>query len=381
MADIRHVATFSREAFRGTVKAMELSGEEVHHKGEKVFRTTGQLDPMVNIHGERRLSRNAMVREGDQFLLPHGPKLPLLFGVDGTGSMGGNVAKAFYAMEAIDAMLAGVRTRYQTDISFAVLQDVDDRHPVYQMAQFESDQRIANHVRLLIPDKSGGDEPEDYDLGLAYVLLATETDIFDFYGLKGYFMIVGDQIGRGAVYPEGVQRHLGHSLQTTIQTSAICKALLDRWHLFFVQVGSGFNPVLQSVTSWWRQRLGEGRVVTVPEPDFLAEVQAGLVYVSENEQPTEKGLVDFLLAGGANIRIDDQGACEVWRWLQAAQPHFGAQARLSGHSDLPKPGDIFAHYRHPWPIGHPREGENVTPDDTETPAPSGESDKIEWGKF
>lgn len=387
MADVKHVATFDAAAFRTTVADMHVRGEKAHDRGERVYDATGQLDPLVNIFGQTRVSHNALISEGDVFRLVHGPKLPILFATDGTGSMGKNVAKAFYAMEIIDAMLAPLRNRYQTDLSFAVMQDVGDPHPVFQMPQWESDQRFADHVRLLVPDKSGGDAPEDYDQGLAYVWMASQTDIHDFYSLRGYFLIVGDQIGRGQVYPDDVKRHLGHNLQSVVSTRKICQALLEKWHLYFVQVGSGGGAIHNEVTSWWKDKLGKGRVMIVPNPDLLAEVQAGLVYVVETAQPSLDGLTQFLSAGGANRRIGQNEIRDVWNWLQDARSHFGAQTMLPGHKDLPKPGDVFAHYRHAWPIGHPRAGENVTPEG-ETPTRPAEPTKtpkssklIDWSKL
>lgn len=378
-------ATFDSRRFDRTVEDMRRRREAVHARGEEVFRETGKLDPLVNVYGVRRVSRNAMVKEGDGAVLAKGIKLPIILSTDGTGSMGENVAKAFYGMGRIDAMLSGLRDRYQTDLSFAVMQDVGDHHPVFQMSQWESDNRAAEHIRLLVPDRAGGDETEDYDIGLWYVQYATEIDIVR-YGLKGYFFVVGDQIGRGYVTSEVIKRHLGHEMQRPrLTTKEICQSLLDHWHLFYVQVGSGGGGYRNEITSWWHERLGQDRVVIVPEPDLLAEVQAGLLYVTETLAPTEGGLVDFLKADGANEIVSTADARNIWSWIKEAGVPFGAQAKLSGYGDIPMPGAKFAHYRHTWPIGHPRFGENVTPTDTDVPPaitdgkrPTG---KIDWSKF
>ncbi len=386
MARLKDVGTFDTRAFRETVASMRARGEGAHDRGQQVFRETGQLDPMVNIHGQKRLSRNGMIPYGEYFRLPQGPKLPVLEALDGTGSMGKNVANALYAMENIQAMLAGMRDRYQPDLSFAVMQDVGDPHPPFQMAEFESDQRTAEHVRLLVPDKEGGDAPEDYDLGLAYVLLAVETDISDHYGLKGHLHITGDQIGRGLVRPEAVKRYIGHTLQAPMETAEICRQVLKNWHLFYVQVGSsGAGGRRNEVTSWWEDKLGPGRVVIVHDPAVLVEVQAGLVYAIETAQPSLDGLANFLSAGGANRSLGQSEVMTVWAWLQLVKDQFGAQTRLPGYGDLPKPGDLFTHYRHAWPIGHPRAGENVTPDDsglvTGGTKPPAKPEAIDWSNL
>ena len=391
MARVSDTATFNTKTYRDTVATMRARRERVHDAGERVYRETGRLDPNVDIHGNRRLSRNSMVRDGDHFILKNGIALPIFSGFDGTGSMGGNVAKAFEAIPVIDTMLAGIRHRYNTQIASAVVQDVVDTHPVFQMSQFESDIRIAEQIRLLVPDHGGGDETEDYDLCPTFLWLATQTDISDFYGLKGYAMIVGDQIGRGTVTAEGVKEYLGHTLQTrSMATKAICQALLPKWHIFYVHVGSGGGGSRDFATDWWTDKLGQGRGLIVPDPDLLAEVQAGLIYTTETLDPTESGMIEFLLSGGANKRITEREAREVWKWIKDAGIPFGAQAKLPGYNEIPKPGDVFAHLRHAWPEGHPRASENVTPTETgegevaalpaETPTKK-TGKPIDWNKF
>lgn len=389
MARVSDTSTFNTKAFAETVETMRSRREKVHDTGERVYRETGKLDPNVDIHGKWRISHNSLVRDGDRFILKNGIALPIFSGFDGTGSMGKNVAKAFEAIPVLDTMLSGIRDRYNTQIASAVVQDVIDEHPVFQMTQFESDNRIPEQIRLLVPDHGGGDETEDYDLCPAYLWLATQTDIVNFYGLRGYTMIVGDQIGRSKVTAENVKEHLGHTLQTAfMSTKAICQTLLSKWHMFYVHVGSGGGGSRDFATEWWIDKLGQGRVVIVPDPDLLAEVQAGLIYATETLTPTESDMIEFLLAGGTNKRISKKNAGEVWRWIKEAGIPFGAQAKLAGYNDIPKPGDVFAHFRHAWPEGHPRAGENITPSESGEsesamlPDPTRKSSgPIDWSKF
>jgi hypothetical protein len=386
MARVTDVATFNSKAFEETVSTMRARREAVHDKGETIYRTTGRLDPNVDVKGKQRVSRNSMVpgTEAGTFVLPNGIALPILSQFDGTGSMAENVEKAFEAIPVLDTMLSGIRTRYNTQIASAVVQDVGDGHPVFQMSQFESDNRIAEQMRLLVPDRSGGDAPEDYDLGLAYLLLATRMDIFDFYGLRGYTFIVGDQIGRGQVRPGAVKDHLGHTLQSSMETRDICRQLLQKWHLFYIQVGSGGGATHNSATTWWQDKLGSNRVVLVPNPDLLAEVQAGLIYVTETEQPTPEGFEAFITSNGENKRVSAREAREVWKWLTSAGVPFGLQAKLPGFNAIPKPGDIFANYRHAWPIGHPKAGEQPVvseTDDAPTTILPATKKPIDWSKF
>jgi hypothetical protein len=371
---------------------MRSRRERVHDLGEQVLRETGTLHPDVDIRGGKiRQSHNALIpsESGDgTVVLVNGPAWPLLSMFDGTASMGENVGRAHTAAGAVDAMLGNIRgLGFNTQLAAGVVQDVGDHYPVVQMTQYESDNRRAEQLRLLLPANAGGDAPEDYDLALAHLMLGLDLDIWR-YGLRGYAFIVGDQLGRGFVTPSDVRHHLGHTIQSQMTTEAICKALRPKLHLFFLQVDSRGPGGYNSISHWWLEKLGLGRVIITPH-QFLAEVQAGLAYVTETLRPTQDGLSRFLQVEGANTTLSQRNIHEIWQCLQAAQEHFGSQARLTGYNDLPKPGDVFVHYRDPWPIGHPRFSENPSQGGSPslpnpvTDAPTDESTGggIDWGRF
>lgn len=375
----RDTGYFSADVHHETVSAMKSRGERVHDKAEEVYQQTGQLDPNVAVKYSIRESRNAFTRnaDGKTCTLSCGIKLPIITCTDGTASMGENVAKAFESMEELFGMLNQLKGRYHVDLSEAVVQDVGDRHDVFQMAQFESDNRAAEHVRLLYPDKNGLDWPEDYDLGLCYVDQAVRTDIVQ-YGLKGYFFIIADAIGRDFVTPELAWEKFGLKIQGNQSTRSICQSLLKKWHVYFIQVKND-----STCHDWWSERLGRNRIVSIPRPSghLLAQIEAGLIYVTENSQPSLEGLKKFLSFGSQeteDVRV-------VWEYLQSVRDHFGDQARLSGYKNIPNPGDIFAHYRDPWPIGHPRANENPSQSESspsvETSPADPTIDEIPWDRL
>ncbi|MFA6184643.1 MAG: hypothetical protein WCT51_01160 [Candidatus Shapirobacteria bacterium] len=375
MVEKRHTETFSSSHYEKTVSEMRTRGEKVHDAGQKVYRETGKLDPMVDIKGKTRESRNAFIDNGNNTcLLTKGIKMPVVSCGDGTGSMGENVGKVFFGMKKLFDMLSPFQLRYQIDLSVAVVQDVQDKHPVFQMAQFESSNLAAEHVTKLIPDKDGGDSDEDYDLGLCYINDRVNIDINQ-YCLKGYLFIIADACGRGRVLASDVKNHLGYEIQSrSIYTKKICQELLKKWHVFFIQINSSYPT-----SSWWSDLLGDNRVIFGCDADYLAELQAGLMYITETEEPLETSFIAFLQASGNN-KISDYDAKKIWQIIQPAKPLFGAQAKLDVFNNIPKPGDIFSHYRNPWPIGHARESENPTTNSVVT-TPSIDSNEVDWTKF
>lgn len=382
--------TFRADAYESTVKRMRDAGEGVHDRGEQVLRQTGKVDPLVDVMGgQKRVSRNAFAQIDGKPVLTRGVSLPVLTAFDGTGSMGGNVAKAFEAIGRLFTVLQPLSSRVNVQIASSVWQDVCDwedyGYPTIQVSQFESDERVAEQMRLLLPAKAGGDTTEDYQLGLLYTLRQVETDWQEYYGLKPYLIVVADEVGRDEIRPSTAKKHLGIELQSTVTTVEVCRQLLRSWQVFYLNVGGGDGSPSSRVTSWWSRLLGPGRVIEVPNRslEFLAELQAGLVWVGETAQPTRDGLASFLLAGGQNRAIDRRQAEWVWDLLQPASQHFGAQTRLPNHSRLPKRGDVFAHYRDPYPPTHELAHLNPSQQGVVRPTnPASSSDEpIDWNAF
>lgn len=384
MARITDVATFSSAKYEETVTRMRERREEVHAPAKRVWAETGDVDKSVNIKGQKRVSRNSMRPNGEgQFVLENGIAVPVKTEFDGTASMGENVEKCFYELGTTFDMLGFLRSRANVQMASAIVQDVDDSYPVAQMTQFESDNRIAEQLRLLLSANNGGDAIEDYDLGLLYTMLAVEADIYDHYGLKGYYMVVGDQRGRGLVDPRTAQHHLGHSIQSPLRTSEIARQLKERWHLYYLQVERGGQPATRDSSSkWWEEVIGMNNVVYVPHQDLIAETQAGLIYLLENANVSQTELVEMLIdsTSGTNEPISHSNAQRIWQALRHVD--IGAQTRLPNFSILPQPGDVFAHFRHAWPIDHAKAGENVTPiGDGDTGSPKTTTSRINWGKW
>lgn len=365
MARLKDVRLFDVASYHDTVRAMADRGEDVHAAGRQHKRATGALHPLVDVT-KNKGSHNSMIpAENGTFVLKNGIALPILSMFDGTGSTVRWLENFFHAAEKQYLLMEGVRPRYNTQQASAVVQDVIDPSPVVQLSQFESDERSAEQVRLLHPDSGGGDATEDYDLGLMAGLFVY-TDLTTYYGLKGYFTLTADEIGRGYVTQEGVKKHLGKDMGQfqigkRLETTEVCARLSEKWHLFFLQVPSG-TDMIRKTTEWWQDKMGNGRVIPVHDPQMLAEIRSALIYVTEAVNPTEAGLRHFL--GASNQSLDARLTNSIWRTIQVAEQHFGAQAKLPGYHEIPLPGDIFAHYRHAWPIGHSRANENVTPVET-----------------
>lgn len=363
---MRKKGSWSSNSFKAAAAEASSKGSATF-RGEQRAREGKGLDPLVDprAHGVIRLSLNLMVPEDGQFVLPAGVAMPVKTDLDTTGSMGGNVDIAFRSLPKVLNLLAqgdkAVLKRYHPQIATGVVQDVGDRFP-YQVSQFEPDNEIDRQMGMLVPERGGGDAAEDYQLGLYSTARLTRTSLSG-YGLKGYYFAVGDVTGRDRVEPELLRRVFGPEkidLQGPLSTVELGKELLEKWHGFFLQVGSD-----DGTSKWWKRVLGAERVVHLPRTEDLAEVQACLIGLCE-------GLVDlqsapeFLRAGTG---IDQETAKRIVR--ACAGTPVGAQAALPGFRKIPLAGARFARRDDLWPIGTP--GAPVAA----PPAPDGKG-QIEW---
>lgn len=330
----------------------------VTHAGEQRAREGRGLDPLVDPsqHGVIRLVYNFLVPEEGQFLLKCGVAMPVKTDLDTTGSMGGNVEIAFVALPKVQNLLVqgpnAVLRRYHAEIATGIVQDEEDQFP-YQVSQFEPDNEVDRQMGLLVPEKKGGDSTEDYQIGLFATAYLTKISISR-YGLKGYYFIVGDEIGRDTlhrfhksipileyVFGQSVYEkafgpsYQSHNLPSTVE---IGRKVLEDWHVFFLQVGN-----INYTTTWWKKILGRERVIILPQTEDLAEVQAVIIGLTEGVLDLQN-VIEFLTSAGVN----SGNAQRIVRAV--ANIPIGAQAKLQNFGRIPMAGARFKTRDDIWPM-------------------------------
>lgn len=333
-----HATRASEARTRGSVTA---EGEQRAHEGRG-------LDPLVDPreYGGFRRSHNLLVPDGDGFRLSFGPAMSVKTGLDTTGSMGGNVEIAFAALPKVHHLLVqgsrAVLKGYHTQIATAVIQDVVDQFPL-QVSQFEPDNEIDRQMTLLVPEKGGGDAPEDYQLDLFATAFMTETAITR-YGLRGYYFVVGDEVGHSSFTKKLLQRIFGDEaieslgLQKAPSLDEVVERLLRNWHAFYLQVGDD-----ERTTQWWHERLGANRVVRLPQTEDLAEVQACIIGLTEGVLDLQSA-TEFLVE---ETKISKSGAQRIVAAVSGIP--IGLQTTFPNYGKLPAAGSFFTNREDLWP--------------------------------
>ncbi|OGN06504.1 MAG: hypothetical protein A3B86_03595 [Candidatus Yanofskybacteria bacterium RIFCSPHIGHO2_02_FULL_38_22b] len=353
---MRSKGSWSDATYRSRVSEAEEKGAgRATFKGEERARQGEALDPLVDpskyTDQNKRGSNTLLVPEGDEFVAPFGVAIPVQSDLDTTGSMGGNVDLAFKALPKVQNLLIqgenAVLKRYHTQIATGIVQDRVDQYP-YLRTMFEPDNEVERQMGLLVPNRSGGDATEDYQLGLFMAVYLTKLSIND-YGLKGYYFVVGDERGRDKLDARVLEQVFGSDVlerafgsnptKVLPSTSEIAGELVKNWYPFYLQVYD--NPY---ATDWWAKLFGKDHVVKLPRTEDLAEVQAVIIGLTEGVLDLQNA-VEFLGGSksdrGKSSRIVE-AVSGIPIGLQASYPNFNkiplAGARFKGRDDI-------------WPIG------------------------------
>lgn len=347
--------TFTREAFHEETRRARAEGPTVTSRAEQEQRRTGRMDPLVDPagHGVIRRSISRKDKQGKYWVLTMGTAIPVELRLDTTASMGDNVDRAFNVLPDTFALLAqvpgAVLGRYDTQVCNSIFNDEDDPGPVLCRTQFEMDVEIARQLRLMIPVRQGGDEPEDPQYGMFGSTYLTAAEIHKF-GLKGYDFTVTDATAHGDVKLSVLRRVFGDDVLDKVhenghemserdlpQMDQIIQEMLNYSHAFLLSVGGGN-------VRFWESYYGSERVVVLPRTELLPHVQAAIIGLTEgtlNLQSVEH----FLVKSGGLKKGDASQVLDA-----VAGIPIGAQAALPNFSKIPMKGDRFKDKTDPWPI-------------------------------
>lgn len=349
--------TFSRAAYAAVATRVETLGKGTTHFAGAQRQAEGKgLDPLVDPagYGLIRKSLPRYIEAGDDTLrLACG--IPMLEETrfDTTGSMGGNVDLAFRSLPQMYSLLAEggmpVLGRYDPQIINSIFGDVVDRYVLYR-SQAEMDEKIAEQLTLMVPEKSGGDATEDPQYGLFGGAFLTDAFI-NRYGLKYYDFTVTDAPGRERLNRETLIRVFGPTVfdrvkenghvieeQALPTTKEVVAELQQRAHAFLIQIEES-----QRTTDFWTEIFGTEHLIVIPDTGDLPYVQAAVIGLTEGVidlQSTEEYL--------RSVGCDADVARRITR--SVAGIPIGAQATLPGFSKIPAKGSLFAKKGDLWPI-------------------------------
>lgn len=207
----------------------------------------------------------------------HPETIPVIFGLDVTGSMGSS-------LETTAKKLNEIMTRiYQElkDVEFMIMGIGDlycDEAPI-QISQFESDIRIAEQLEKVYFERGGGGNGwESYTAAWYMGSRHCKLDCWK-RGKKGIIITLGDEPLNPYLPKNELNRATGDSVEADIETKDLYKEVTEKFDVYHVVVtdgGSSYNWHKKEIENSWPKYLDEEHL-KYASVDNLAEMVANII--------------------------------------------------------------------------------------------------------
>lgn len=238
---------------------------------------------------------------------------------------GSNYARAVDAQLKLPNLMT-LLEKYLTDPQVAVAAN-DDYNFVgtraIQISDFESDNRVDDHIRnIVLVGEGGGNAGESYDLLLYAAARKTVLDCFEKRSRKGYMFMYADEPIFNFVAAGQVKDIFGDDIQGEIPIAEIIEEVRRQYHLFVIWPDGGYK---ESYTQYVKL-FGEEFVLRSQHPNLICELIAATVGMNEDRvSPTD--VKKDLLEIGASAA----DANAVVTALATVAKSKGDIAKSSGH--------------------------------------------------
>lgn len=178
-------------------------------------------------------------------------------------------------------------------ILFGAIGDATCDQVPLQVGQFESDNRMDDHLEhIVLEGGGGGQKTESYELALYFVAEHTSIDCWEKRGHKGYLFIIGDEMAYPAVKRAYVQSLMGDDLESDISISAMIARLRERYEVFYILPQSASHGGDREVLTFWRKLLGQN-VLELGDEVAVCETIALTIGIWEGRTDLEEGVDDL----------------------------------------------------------------------------------------
>jgi hypothetical protein len=165
-----------------------------------------------------------------------------------------------------------------------------------QISDFESDNRVDEHLRNTILVRDGGsNDHESYDLILLAAAKMTVLDCLEKRGRKGYFFMYADEPIKTHVDANEVQNVFGISAEGRLSVSEVIKELKRQYHVYVIWPEGGYAHA----RAQYEKLFGEECVVSLQHPNLICELIGSLVGLTE-KKISEADLEEQLVTVGSS---------------------------------------------------------------------------------
>ncbi|MFG1945600.1 hypothetical protein [Nonomuraea sp. NPDC048826] len=237
--------------------------------------------PALDPYGVVRESRDSAEH-------PDSLAIAVLFDV--TGSMG-------HVPRTLQRKLPGLlglllRKEYARDpqIMFGAIGDAYcDRAPL-QVGQFESDNRMDEHLgRILLEGGGGGQKRESYELAMYFMARHTSIDCHEKRGRRGYLFIIGDELPYRRLDGTMARDLIGDENPGDLRVETIVTEVTRKYDTYYILPAGASYAGDREVLREWRRLLGQN-VLELDDLSAVCETIALTVGLGEDAVDLGTGL-------------------------------------------------------------------------------------------
>lgn len=252
----------------------------------------------------------------------HPQSNPVLISFDVTGS---NYTRAVVAQQKLPALM-DLLQKYLTDPQVAVAAN-DDFNSVgrssVQISDFESDNRVDEHIRnIWLTREGGGNDGESYDLILYAAARKVVLDSLERRGKKGYLFLYADEPIFEQVSRAEVENVFGDTLEKDIPIEEIIEEARRNFNVFVLWPEKGYRHAREQYVKLF----GEDSVITLQSPELLCELVASTIGLYEDKATPDSVVTDLVAVG-----VSKENALTIQRNLGKVEtdliPSGGSKAK------------------------------------------------------
>lgn len=235
-------------------------------------RRTGDYTPHKNLD-PRIVAKNGIIESRDSEEHPN--SLPILIGLDQTGSMGKIPRELQKGLNGIFDLIVLRGYAEDPQISISAYGDLkcDPARSAVQISNFESDNRIDDNLdNLMLPGYGGGNGGETMS-GIFYMMSKIRTDAWEKRGKKGYAFFVADEISLDLTMEDIADFTDDKEPTAPLEFEALAKEISKQWEVFILVIDN-MSARYQNSIEFYTNIFGQRNVLVLEDPNAVPETIA-----------------------------------------------------------------------------------------------------------
>lgn len=220
----------------------------------------------------------------------HPDSLPVIFGLDVTGSMG-SIPHSLITNGLTKIMGSIIQAGEQDpQVLFAAIGDHECDDSPLQISQFESSDELLDKwlKQVYLEGGGGGNDGESYLLAWYFANFHTEIDSFEKRNRKGFIFTIGDEKTLKTVSPKALEKIMGQGFYEQSYSAEHLYALASkRYNVYHIHVTNTGQGSRQGNIDDWKQLIGDNLLIANDHNDIPKIVAQTIIDHRKPDKPVQ----------------------------------------------------------------------------------------------